>query len=197
MQTFVEILHDARVLGVDTLPDGTELLGRLPHVGESAYLHVLFSALTASDLDELEIKLSRRVPEVIAEFLLNHNGLIAYQGALSVAGRRSNFSRDSSNRQPFDILEGNTYSRVSEADADDFFFGSYNWDGSLLFVRGDSPFIYRRSRSSAAVLNSWPSMTQMLDLEICRISKLFDKLGQETDQSVPTTPGNDLITPPS
>lgn len=188
MQTYTHFMRAAASFGKITLSDGTELLGELPRVGASAYLHVIFSALDVKDLEGLEAKLHRPVPAPLAKFLLRHNGLIAYQGALAISGYRRDFSRDPSKRQPFDILEGNTYSRVPGACAGDFFIGSYNWDGSLLYLRDDSIKVFRRSKRDPAVLNIWPSLDQMLNEEVLRISLLFDEFGHEKSEDMPTSP---------
>jgi hypothetical protein len=37
-----EVVNRSKGLGTRTLPDGTELIGHVPHIAREAYLHLMF-----------------------------------------------------------------------------------------------------------------------------------------------------------
>ena len=164
------------------------LLCHLPEVGEQAFLHTVFSGISrhqvigAANANQLEI------PESFVSMLESFNGAILFKGSLSLFGIVQSFTRNPAVRQPFDFLNGNKFGRPLAAQSSDFFIGGMSWDGSLLFLEGDSPTVLRRSRESRNVINTWPSIEVLLEERIAELEKLFDEHGRKIDKKAPTAP---------
>lgn len=169
--------------------NGAVLIGKLPNVGPKAYLHEVFRGVDSQEIESIENESGLIFPGSFKEFLLETNGLILFQGALAIYGIRSDFDRGADNRQPFDVLERNVITRPRKSGRDEFFIGSYNWDGSLIYMKRDEPEIYRRLLDDDVVLSKWKNLDHFVSSEIERISGLFDKFGNELDENNPTTPG--------
>ncbi|RDY67042.1 hypothetical protein DX912_10185 [Lysobacter soli] len=172
---------------VITLENGAVLIGHLPHIGAKAYLHVVFPG-QLNALSAMRKETTVAVPSEVEDFYREFNGMILFQGALSIYGARSSVSRDPDQRQPFDLADRNILRRPRFAAETDFFLGSYNEDGSLLFTERGSSRVFRRPAASRTILNTWSGVGHMLNDETDRIGRLFDNAGCQIDPSVPTSP---------
>lgn len=182
------LLEKVAINGSQLLPDGTRLIGYVPHVGKQAYLHVLFPALTLQEIMGLEAELGMVMPSSFKEFLQEHNGLILFQGSLAILGWRTSYRRDPENRQPFSVVTENLRQRPVGAAPDEFFIGGYDWDGSRLFMKGEDGRVFFRSRDNPRILTEWPSIEDMLRVEIARLATHYDGLGREIDATCSTLP---------
>ncbi|SKC85189.1 SMI1/KNR4 family protein [Ohtaekwangia koreensis] len=185
------ILEEARAFGYSVQPDNTILLGQVPHVAPKAWLHVLFAPIDNEKiLVGLEKQLQMKIPIEYRKFLTTeHNGLSLFSSSIELFGYRKNYNRKSLQFLPFDIVTTNTFERPSDAGGDKFFIGSYNWDGSLIYVNTSSSKIFRCERDDSKPLNSWKDLDDFLAKEISRLSKLYDQLGREIDADQPKIPG--------
>lgn len=183
------LLHAFDHLGTRTLPDGTQLVGHVPHVGSEAYLHVVFPGLGSEQRISLEKVCGRPIPPWLLELYSEHNGMILFSGSLALYGLRASYGRSGDGAwQPFNLAEPNVDERMVDAPPEAVFFGTYDWDGSLLYTTANSQAVYRCSRDSPKPLNEWANVRLMLTAEVHRIGRLFDAGGRELDDSVPTTP---------
>lgn len=179
----------APLLDKTIYPDrgGAMRIGRLPHVGAHAYLHVVFPPKTANEIDSLLNESGLDFPREVANFLCDLNGAILFQGALSLYGIRGEISRDPELRKPFDLFEANSLMRPKGASADEFFIGGYNEDASRVYLKADGSHVYRRDRKVVGVLTKWPSFENFLLSEVSRLSLLFDASGLR-NEDVSTLP---------
>jgi hypothetical protein len=185
----LEVVTLARVLGSRTLNDGTELIGRAPHVAPEAWLHILFGGLTPVQVDRVQELIRRPLPGEYAQFLLRFNGLSLFSGALSIDGLRWNYARTGDAAwQPFSVEDPNVLERPRGADPTSVFVGGHAADGSLLYMTPPDPRVYRCSRTSPTVLNSWPGLQEMLSAEAARLAALFDAQGRKINANVRTAP---------
>ncbi len=177
-------------LGIEHTNNGATLIGKLPKLASEAWLHQSFKGLNEGELKELEVDLTTNIPEDFRSFLRATNGLNLFSTTISIFGRRKSNSRDAYNFEPFDIKTPNLFERPKDAKKNCLFIGSYNWDGSLIFIEfGETDTVYRCERySSTNKLNSWINLASMLDSEIDRLSSLFDDQGYVVNDDLPTTP---------
>jgi hypothetical protein len=185
-----KVLEKAKAFGYSLQSDNTVLLGQVPHVAPKAWLHVLFAPIDNEEiLVALEKELGMKIPTGYRKFLTNaHNGLSLFSSSIELFGYRKNYNRRSPHFLPFDIVTSNTVERPSNAGMNKFFIGSYNWDGSLIYVDTSSSKIYRCERDDSAPLHSWEDLDDFLAKEISRLSKLYDQLGREIDADEPKIP---------
>ena len=183
-----EIALRAAAAGHEVLPDGTELVGRVPHVAPQAWLHILFPPLGERELGMLEERLRRAVPADYARWLGFSNGLYLFSGSLSLDGLRTDYSREVGVWQPFALETPNVDERPADAGDEVFFVGGYGEDGSLLYLDERSGTAHRCSRDSVEPLNSWADFRTMLLDEAERLARLFDERGRRVDPTARTTP---------
>jgi hypothetical protein len=183
-----ERVRSAADLGHKTLPSGAEVFGHVPELAQEAWLHSLYPGLDDEELDALTDALDRTVPGVYADWLRLTNGLELFVTTLALYGVSRDSRRDSQNRQPFDLSIHNVHDRPGDAGDECFFIGGYDWDGSLLYLRGEDEQVYRGTRESVDPLNEWDSLESMLLSEFDRLSEHFDEQGRERDPDRPTIP---------
>ena len=173
------IVDRARRLGERALPNGTELIGHVPHVAPDAWLHTMFAGLTEDEVAKVESEAGRSLTAEHRRILAAHNGLMLFSTALSLYGlRHSNVRVGDAARQPFGIRVPNGPERVPGAPKTWVYVGGYSSDGSQLCVDFTTSHVYRCARYSAKPLKEWPNLISMLNEEATRISSLFDENGR-------------------
>ena len=175
-----ELLFKFSPLGVKTIGrTGATLIGHAPFIAPEAWLNHIFRPLSMAEICDLEERLKRHIPNEYKDFLMHFsNGLNLMNGHLSLYGLRTSYSRESSDRQPFDLVTDNIYAseRPFNAEQDLLFFGSYMSKGSKLYYNTDNQVCFC-SRNDATPLIIWNSLLEMLESEIPRIYSLFDDFG--------------------
>lgn len=140
-------------------------------------------------MKQAEEKLSRSFPEGISAFLRVTNGLSLFSTSLELYGIRFSVDRSlTADPQPFSILTANVHERPRRAKDSQFVFGSYGWDGSTLIFEETTGSVERWERGSEDTLNRWPSLKNMLEQEVARLSTQFSSDGILLHEDVPTTP---------
>lgn len=183
------VFERAKELGMRTLPNGTALFGRVPHVGPDAWLHVMYAGLSEPDLVEVEHRAGRRLPEDYRSLLRETNGLSLFSGAMYLSGLRKSYERTGEGAwQPFAIEDANVLERPADARPEFVFIGGYKADGSRLYLTPDRPDVVRCERDSVGPLNKWTSLQHMLASEARRLATHFDDTGHRLDPSTPTAP---------
>ena len=177
-------------LGLETSENRTLLIGRAPHIAELAWLNEIYPVLNLEDIVQFEEEFKIKIPDVYKFFLLNYsNGLNVFVSTLSLFGIRKKLGRSiEDSRQPFDLKTSNVYERPNNSQESFFFIGSYNWDGSRLYIDTSTNKVHYCDRYSAISLVEWDSFEIMLRFEIRRIIKLFDNDGVEIEEDIDTTP---------
>ena len=167
-------------LGVTHSKNGALLIGKAPHIAEFAWLNIMYPCITEAEVCDL----------VYRNFLMNvSNGLNVMNCTLALHGCRTSYNRaDFESRYPFNIEDVQKYERPKNATQEMFFFASYNYDCSKLYLNTSDNKIYYCDRYDATPLKSWDSLSAMLTSEIERIFSLFDTDGRISNRMAPTTP---------
>ena len=189
IETLVAVVCAAEPLGSRVLPDGTRLIGAIPHVGPDAWLHALFSGLKGPEIRELEGSLGGPLPGELRKFYRRFNGLSLFNDALSIFGHRKKLGRTGDAAwQPYSILTPNGPERPPDAPPGVLFIGGYGWDGSLVCVAPPDNRVVRCFKTSAKPLNQWANLGEFLSHEAVRLAALFDDKGRKIRPSSPTIP---------
>ena len=177
-------------LGVTHSKNGALLIGKAPHIAEYAWLNVMYPCATETEIYDLEKRLGCAIPKVYKDFLMNvSNGLNVMNCTLALHGCRMSYNRaDFESRYPFNIEDVQKYERPKNATQEMFFFASYNYDCSKLYLNTSDNKIYYCDRYDATPLKSWDSLSDMITSEIERIFSLFDTDGRIFNRMAPTTP---------
>lgn len=177
-------------LGVSHSKNGALLIGKAPHIAEYAWLNVMYPCATETEIYDLEKRLGCAIPKVYKDFLMNvSNGLNVMNCTLALHGCRMSYNRaDFESRYPFNIEDVQKYERPKNATQEMFFFASYNYDCSKLYLNTSDNKIYYCDRYDATSLKSWDSLSDMITSEIERIFSLFDTDGRIFNRMAPTTP---------
>lgn len=189
LESIINSMEAYSNLGVINLPSGGRLIGRQESKGPSAYIHSIFPGLNEDELKKMEYEAGRSIPKSLMEMYKEANGFKYFFDTLTVYGLRNGAGRSiEASRQPYSIALPNVEERPSDAPTDAFFFGNYDWDGSLLYMKMDDPKVFFCTRESSSPLMHWSSLEEMIYLEATRIRKLYDDKGQEIDASMSTLP---------
>ena len=177
-------------LGVAHSKNGALLIGKAPHIAELAWLNVMYPCATEAEICDLEKRLGNAIPDVYRDFLMNvSNGLNIMNCTLALHGCRTSYNRaDFESRYPFNIEDVQKSERPKNATPEMFFFASYNYDCSKLYLNSSDNKIYYCDRYDATPLKSWDSLSDMITSEIERIFGLFDTDGRTYNRMAPTTP---------
>jgi len=185
----LDILKSYNCLGERHLEDGTLLIGHAPHIAPQAWLHCIYPPLSDKELCDLENELNESMPDSYRLFLKNTNGLNVFNTTFNLYGLRKNYKRDVvSVWQPFDILTPNRLERPGNAKRNFLFIGSYNWDGSLLYIDRNFGNVHVCNRDDSTSLFQWANFDEMLDSEIKRVVTLFDDKGKTYNEDKSTLP---------
>jgi hypothetical protein len=181
-------LKQFEYLGKNILDNGTLLIAKAPHIAPYSWLHCIYSPLSSQDINLIENKIGE-IPNEYKNFLLVSNGLGVFNTTLSLYGLRRNYKRTIDDVwQPFNIITPNTLEKPSDSNDDIFIIGSYDWDGSYIYVDKKSNKTHLCNRYSVTSLFEWRSFNDMLEKEIMRLITLFDKNGKEIDENKSTLP---------
>ncbi|MEP2935747.1 MAG: SMI1/KNR4 family protein [Gilvibacter sp.] len=176
--------------GTTQQQNGTKLIGKAPHIAPMAWLHSIFRSLETIEVNIIESELNTDIPKDYAEFLLFTNGLDLFNGTLSLFGRRTHYDRSDeiNNRQPFALGITNIYEKPFNSKESYFFVGSYNWDGSLVFIDKVNNRVHRCDRVNADILNSWSNFNDFIIAETLRLKSLHHEDGTLKNSSITTIP---------
>lgn len=153
------------------------------------WLIKIFSPITEKELQILREALY--IPDIYATFLTDCcNGLDLFLGTHSLFGYRKNMKRIPSEaiQQPFDIVTSNIHERSRNSKNEHFFFGYYNWDGSLVYINTIDNSVCLCKKDDAAPLYTWNTFESFLETEIKRICSLFNEHGEEKEPNRSTLP---------
>ena len=169
--------------------NGTLLIGNPYKDKPFWWLQKIYPPISYYDFEKISSIIF--IPKVFENFLKNcSNGLNLFLGTLSIFGYRTNFSRIPSEavQQPFDLLTPNIKERPKNAKDTYFFFGSYDWDGSQLYIDTTNNHVYLAKRYTLEKLYEWASFEEFIETEIPRICSLFDDNGEAINPDVSTLP---------
>jgi len=161
--------------------NGTKLIGKAPHIAPMAWLHSIFKGLEINDVEIIATELNTEIPKEYVEFLTFSNGLGLFTGTLSLFGRRTSYERvaEINARQPFSLRTINIHEKPSNSNENYFYIGSYNWDGSLVFIDKLNNKVHRCDRDDGEILKTWTDFSDFLKTEILRLKSLHNENGTE------------------
>lgn len=185
-ETFL-VLKRAESLGIRTLPNGTRLIGHVPHVAPEAWFHKIFAPISDHEINQLENEIGIKFPEIFRDFLTLANGIGIFSGALSIDGFRTSWARTGDEVwQPFSIITPNTVERLRDSKESYLYIGGYpSGNGYYLYMDVNDLAVYRSTRRSAKPLQRWNSFPEMLVSETKRLATLFDEHGRRIDPRCP------------
>lgn len=168
--------------------NGTLLIGNPYKDKPFWWLIHIFPKVKSNKLKEF-CKNKLDIPQVYLDFLENvSNGFLLFLGTLALSGIKESYSRALDVEEPFDLLTPNIEERPKNAKDTYFFFGSYNWDGSKLYIDTSNNHVYLAKRYSLEMIYEWSSFEEFINTEIPRICSLFDDNGEEINPDVSTLP---------
>jgi hypothetical protein len=171
------------------LSNGTMLIGNMPSVGPRAYLHQVYPPLGESEIIELSGALQKNIPDDYREFLSMANGINIFSDSLALYGFRHNYSREGDDvYQPYHLDVINNKERIRDSKETYFYIGSYNYDGSRLYIDITDGKVHRCDRRKSISLNAWANFGEMIEKEVLRIQLLYTPAGLRKDPSIPTVP---------
>lgn len=181
LQAVYAFTDQAKAFGHRVLPNGTELVGHVPHRAPEAWLHELFAPLAATEVAAWEQALGGPLPPALRTFYAHHNGLNLFSTALALHGRRHTYERTGdAARQPFDWQDLNR--RPPGGAAPDRLFLSRYGDGSVLWLDLHAHTVHRWTTDAGAV-QEWPGFEAMLVAETQRLATQFDALGRSLPEA--------------
>ena len=177
-------------LGEEISENGTLLIGKAPHIGQYAWLHVVYPTLNKDDITKLETELNTSIPKDYQFFLQHYsNGLGLFISKFYLYGLRKQLGRSiEASRQPYSPVIANIDERPANSKDSFFFIGGYSWDGSKLYIDKETNNVHYCDRWDATSLYQWNSFEEMLVSEVKRICSLFDDKGVIKDPNKYTTP---------
>lgn len=190
-QEINEFIYKFEKLGLSSSSDGAMLIGKAPHIAPEAWLNEVFPVLDIEEIEHLEEELKETLPQEYKDFLMNYsNGLIILTSTLSLYGLRRRMTRDikQNSRQPYSIITSNVHERPENAGNNIFFIGSYQWDGSHLYIDKETNKVHCCERWDATSKIQWDSFQEMLISELKRLYTFFDDEGRELDEDASTLP---------
>src|SRR5215469_1383045 len=173
------IVGQARALGYEVKHDGAQVFGRVPHVAPLAWLHQVYPPLHERDILRLERRLNRQVPDDYRGWLRRANGFDAFSGRLVFYGQRTDYSRDPTVVQPYDLSLPNLQERLRDADKSAFFFGSLLHADYKLFMVPISGVVHACARRSAIPMATWESLSALVTSVMSSLDAVFDGEGHE------------------
>lgn len=185
-----ELLLKFSFLGIEkSKSTGAVLIGKAPHIAESAWLNRLYSPIDKNEILNLEDGISKKIPASYVDFLTNFsNGLNILGDTLCLFGYRSNYVRTVDfSWQPYSLVSLNKYDKPRNSTEEMLFIGSYDWDGSLLYMTTDEKVHCCHCNDSTSLF-IWDSISSMLISELKRLYTLFDHSGIQIDDTHATTP---------
>ncbi|MCT3735612.1 SMI1/KNR4 family protein [Elizabethkingia anophelis] len=186
-----ELIYKFSNLGLDNLSDGARMIGKAPFNGPRAWINIIYPVLDNQEINVLEKELRTQIPVEYKKFLMNYsNGTHLLSATLSLYGLRRQLTRDpkANSRQPFSPVSANVYERPDNAKESYFFIGSYQWDGSRLFIDKETNSVHCCEKDDATSKVQWNSFQEMLLSELKRLYTFFDDEGREIDEDVSTLP---------
>ncbi|AUC15800.1 hypothetical protein BTO06_11855 [Tenacibaculum sp. SZ-18] len=188
-------LNKYEKLGIEKQSNGTELIGKAPHIAPLAYLHSIYKGLNNDEIGRLEQELKTEIPKDYKEFLKFSNGLHIFNTTLYLNGLRESYNRQKAieNRLPFALSTKNLFERPRNAKPEYFFIGGYDYgNGSLLYVNKNNNKVYRCGTKNVKPLNEWNSVNEMILTEIDRLIELHSANGELKENIKKTTPENNF-----
>jgi len=181
-ETFLKPLNRFKSLGEKKSDNNSRLIGNPDKSKPFYWLIKIFFPLGEKELSNLTDEIN--IPNEYKNFLLNCcNGLDLFLGTLSLFGYRENMNRTFKDviQQPFNILTVNLKEKPKNSKDEYFYIGSYNWDGSLLYINIKDHSVHLCKSNDATSVHSWESFETFLSMEVNRICSLMKDDGTEID----------------
>lgn len=181
-----EAISSWKHLGYQRFPNGTELVGHVPHVAPEAWFHKVYAAKESFDVRKYYGGEVNRINEYSYFDIFNEfNGINLFSGAFYLFGNRENYNRDwkVAIAQPWDFSNGlHSNEEYGIPEYAIIIGGSHSLPDGIYFFETIGGNISAVDRSiPGKIMYKWPNMENFLNREISRLCKIFDADGRPTD----------------
>jgi len=159
--------------------DGTLYIGSMPgsieEYGSQLYFHIFYKGLNNNEINDLENRIERNIPDELKDFYRASNGLSLFAGSLSIGGL---IDRTPSSSNPIDLRYGNTVDRPMKEgeftdNSNEIRFGGYGIDHFDLLINLDKKSIYAVPRfTPEPIYDEWLNFKEFLITEVDRFIAL-------------------------
>jgi hypothetical protein len=172
--------------GHEVFSDGTELIGKVPHLGPYAWFHELFAPPIKPNFDQLLHYIPNIFDFEIGKMLPSLNGMNLFSSHLFIYGLRASYRRDASVFQPWEITTHHCEKTDKLRGRSAIVFGgSDGLPHGISFVENADLTIEAFDRNDwNKPIHVWPNLHDFVTAEIARLSLLFDDLGKPLDSSL-------------
>jgi hypothetical protein len=168
------------VSGNEKFSDGTELIGRVPHISPYAWFHELFAPPPDPNYDQLLFYIPDIFEFEIGKMLPKLNGMNLFSSNLFIYGLRQSYRRDGSIFQPWEISthhreqSHNLFGRKAI-----IFGGSSALPKGISYVENIDLSVEAFDRRDwTKPMRVWDNIHDFVRAEIIRLSLLFDDFGK-------------------
>lgn len=172
LKSMLDAITRSETTGIPHQGAGWTGIGAMPEVGPHAYRHVIFAPLEDRQREQLLAQAPIGYPPEVHRYLSVFNGAVFYQGGLAILGLAEGMNRDPVYRQPFD-LQWENHLKANPSASSDRVIGSLDEDGSLLWLSGSAPRVFRRLPAQPAILEEWPDLDSMMEAVLDRLAREF------------------------
>lgn len=187
-----KLLFRYEKFGIERADNGTILIGHPNYLPKNWRLVEIYPPLSSDDIVVLREECAMDIPKPYEDFLVNFgNGFNFLFGTFALFGLRKIDGRSmSASRQPFALKLPNNTERglIKNNQESNFFIGSYDWDGSRLYIDTKTNRVYFCDRYDATPLLAWNSLEDMLIAELTRLYTLFTEDGKQISKNRTTLP---------
>ena len=163
--------------GTQIFNDKVLLIGYAPEIGSEAWLHEIYNPLSNEDIQTIENECYNILPNSYKQFLMEcSNGLSCFITKLNLYGLSKMSGRSvEAVRQPFSIIDANTFRLPDNATKKEFYIGRFGADGSIVYMNKETEKVYRCDRDDAfKIITEWDNLFDLLISEIKRLSIEFN-----------------------
>lgn len=175
------LLSRWKSIGHEIKDDGTELIGRAPHVASEAWMHYIFAPNNSIEFREKYQYLISGFDHYYFSRIFNEiNGICLFSQNLFIFGNRTSYRRDGSVFQPWELDNGIWEGReLGVGDDVVVFGGSHTLPDGIFFAETKAGEILAIDRASPETpMFRWPDFDCFFEGEINRLSRLFDDNGR-------------------
>lgn len=183
-----DLLDGWRALGSRRLPDGVELIARVPDVATETWLHAVFPAATAATLQALERAIGGPVPVDLRTFYRCLGGLSLFAGLFELRGYRvaGVVPGDGALRPSCVVALNHELDALGWKQDGAVAFAENRWDMSVYVVGGSGGerTVSRCERGSGRVIETHPDVLACVADRLSRLEQMVVREPQPRHQAV-------------
>lgn len=173
----LDVFEEWRTLGCKRLPNGTELIGRVPDGDSVAWMHVLFPKLSAERIEAMERQLRRPLPRELRQLYRTTGAMSLFGGAFHVVGMRPAFLHEGEAAlQPVDLVAFNHELECASWKSEQAIaFALNSWDHSIHVMGGGGKEneIWRMERGTGMLLERHADIWDFLSDKLHKLDQIL------------------------